>query len=673
MRSWVLALVALSFIWLLPARAQVPEDLSRTAKTVLACYSQGSRTVLAMRNCAKVWVTPRILLLCAAESHCAALHDNDAGRTMAMAEVGPQGVATALVLAVANLPPMPTAPQIADCKQKTHAADAFVGCVANAMQSSGPVKPILDCVRGKSRDDQARCLADQSGNDIVKNATKCLAGKARTSDAVLECSGHADLIAKVKAARDCAASTDQGKRAACLVPGGDANGIALARCTAQAGEDRAATLRCLGKAAPDLAVLHQDAVCLSTAGSDPLHCGRSLLNGPAAVASACLLVGSNKHERDICALQSVPDFAHYDAIANCMPGNSTIATIAACETPFLGHDASRFAGCTGGAPGKLQTCLAGVSPRMAQAVADLGCMQRAGTPADSFRCLAPHLGGDAPKFVACISDDRDKMTDCLLGTNPRYKVAVTIYQCASGGTDAGDLIENCSADIIKDPTTRHAVACVARSGGDEGELAGCAATAIMPPEVARLVGCAASSEAGLTSFAICGAGVLMNEEWRIAAECAVDSGGVPVTFAVCTAGRLVVRELTKCFTGGSCFGPDNTVVVGLRDVFHDVTQGPGKNNEIVKAVVVLEQATGGPNSVVNNPGQILGGKNSVFHNPAQLANGLRGVPAPVVPILLGLPIPPPSLPHLPNPSHPFSLPLPIPDPNPIHVLKSIFG
>lgn len=669
-----MALVALSFIWSSPVKAQAPDNLSHTAETVLACYNQGSRTALAMRNCAKLWVTPRILLLCATESRCAALHDNDAGRATALRQLGPQGFEAPLVLAVANLPQLPTAPQIADCKKTTHAADAFVACVASAMQSSGPVKPILDCVRGKSRDDQARCLADQSKNDMVRNATSCLVGKARTSDAVLECSGHADLVAKAKVARDCVASTDQAKRTACLVPGGDANSIAFARCIVQAGGGKSAALRCLGKAAPDLAVLHQDAVCLSTAGSDPLHCGTSVLNGPAAVASACLLVGSNKRDRDICALQSVPDFAHYGAIANCVSANSTATAIATCETPFLGHDASRFAGCVGGASGKLQTCLAGLAPKMAQAVADLACLQRAGTSTTSFRCLAPHLGGDAPKFVSCIGDDREKMTECLLGTNPRFKVAVTIYQCATGGTDAGDLIESCSADIIKDPTTRHAVACVARSGGNEGELAGCAAEAIMPPEVARLVGCAASSQGGLTSFAICGAGDLLNEEWRIAAECAVDSGGVPVAFAACTAGRLVVRELTKCFTGGSCFGPNNTVVVGMRDVFHDVTQGPGKNNEIVKAVTTLEQATGGPNSVVNNPGQILGGSGSIFHNPAQLANGLRGVPAPVIPIAIGPivihtgPIVPLLIPPLPSRQHPIP-----PLPNPRDVLKSLFG
>jgi hypothetical protein len=62
----------------------------------------------------------------------------------------------------------------------------------------------------------------------------------------------------------------------------------------------------------------------------------------------------------------------------------------------------------------------------------------------------------------------------------------------------------------------------------------------------------------------------MNEEWRIAAECAVQTGGNPVGFAGCSAGRLTLKELENCFNGKGCFGPNNTIVVGLRNAFHDV-------------------------------------------------------------------------------------------------------
>jgi len=46
-------------------------------------------------------------------------------------------------------------------------------------------------------------------------------------------------------------------------------------------------------------------------------------------------------------------------------------------------------------------------------------------------------------------------------------------------------------------------------------------------------------------------------------------------------GPVTVRELEKCFNGQGCFGPNNTVVVTLRNAFKDLTKGPSKDNEIV--------------------------------------------------------------------------------------------
>src|SRR6185437_8458221 len=123
---------------------------------------------------------------------------------------------------------------------------------------------------------------------------------------------------------------------------------------------------------------------------------------------------------------------------------------------------------------------------------------------------------------------------------------------------ASSLIENCSGGLLDDKS-RQTIGCIANAGEDRTQLASCAAGAVLPPDAARLVGCAASSE-GPTSFALCAAGPSMNEEWRIAAECAVQTGGNPVGFAGCTAGRLTLKELTQCFSGGSCFGPNNTIV-----------------------------------------------------------------------------------------------------------------
>jgi hypothetical protein len=211
---------------------------------------------------------------------------------------------------------------------------------------------------------------------------------------------------------------------------------------------------------------------------------------------------------------------------------------------------------------------------------------------------------------------------CLAGDKPGYKEAVRAVSCVQNGRDAASVIASCSDFAIGDQKTRAVLVCATQAGSDSAKLLGCAASSVLPPEVAHYAACAATSQ-GATSFALCAAGPQMNEEWRIAAECAVNTGGNPLGFAGCTAGRLTLKELTQCFTGGSCFGPNNSIVLTFTRAFNDVLHGPGENNEIVVALQNLRDLSGGPNSVINNPGQIFGGDNSVFHKPGQIFGGDR--------------------------------------------------
>lgn len=271
-------------------------------------------------------------------------------------------------------------------------------------------------------------------------------------------------------------------------------------------------------------------------------------------------------------------------------------------------------------------CLDAISPEVNKARVVTACLEIK-DQASAIRCVAPHIAGDAQKIASCLAKpDRNAAEICLLGDTPQVRAIQQVNKCIKGGRDASSVIASCT-DGILDDKSRQTIACVAGSRSDRARLAGCAAGVVLPPEATRLVGCASSSE-GPTSFALCAAGPEMNEEWRIAAECAVQSGGEPISFASCTAGRLTVRELTKCFAGEvgkDCFGPNNTIVVAFSKAFSDVTKGPGKNNEIRKAIRAVGDLTGGPNSVINNPGQIGGGSNSVFKNPDQILGGDHSV------------------------------------------------
>jgi peptidoglycan hydrolase-like protein with peptidoglycan-binding domain len=272
------------------------------------------------------------------------------------------------------------------------------------------------------------------------------------------------------------------------------------------------------------------------------------------------------------------------------------------------------------------SCFSKLDPQAGSRMDEFACALQAGTDQNGLLgCFSQSSKGDAAELAACAVGDQAKMTSCIIGIRPEYKTVAQVVACAQGGRDAGSLVANCSDFLIKDEKTRAVLGCAAEAGSSSEKLAGCAASTVFPPEIARYASCAATSQ-GPTSFALCAAGPVMNEEWRIAAECAVQTGGNPVGFAGCTAGRLTLKELTQCFSGGSCFGKNNTIVKFYTNEFNDLLHGPGANNDIVVAWNKLKQdLSGGPNSVINNPDQLLGGNNSLFHSPGQILGGANSV------------------------------------------------
>src|SRR5262249_35829993 len=156
---------------------------------------------------------------------------------------------------------------------------------------------------------------------------------------------------------------------------------------------------------------------------------------------------------------------------------------------------------------------------------------------------------------------------------PEYKAAAQVVACVQGGRDASSLVANCSDLLVTDPKARAVLACTAKAGSDSSQLTACAASSVLPPAVARYLPGGATSH-GPPSFALCAAARRMNEAWRIAAGCAVQTGGNPVGFAGCTAGLLTLKELAQCFSGGSCFGPNNTIVKAYCNAFNDLLYGP---------------------------------------------------------------------------------------------------
>lgn len=65
----------------------------------------------------------------------------------------------------------------------------------------------------------------------------------------------------------------------------------------------------------------------------------------------------------------------------------------------------------------------------------------------------------------------------------------------------------------------------------------------------------------------------------LATGSAAFAGGDPVT------GAIVANELPKCVNGvgvpGGCFGPNGEIIKAARNAVHDITHGPGEDNDLV--------------------------------------------------------------------------------------------
>jgi hypothetical protein len=208
-------------------------------------------------------------------------------------------------------------------------------------------------------------------------------------------------------------------------------------------------------------------------------------------------------------------------------------------------------------------------------------------------CWVMQMATPSQKFVAdCVirSGDWQSTTFCLANhqLSPEGQNIVSCAQAASSGQGAP--LEFCASAL----------------GG---------ATA----ETTRLVGCVASNSGNYYGMALCAGGNKLTPEQQVFAECAYQTGLDPLAFTGCAGGTLTANELQKCLTTGiggeGCFGDNNTLVKLIRSTWKGVAGGP---NSVLNRP---GQIFGGPNSFFRQPAQIFGGRNSVFNNPNQLLGG----------------------------------------------------
>lgn len=232
--------------------------------------------------------------------------------------------------------------------------------------------------------------------------------------------------------------------------------------------------------------------------------------------------------------------------------------------------------------------------------------------------------------------DMDRFSACWIMqmTSPQQQQIANCIMINGDWASAGF----CMAGKNLSPQYQAIARCALNSGGQVQLIAACATGPMgVNPEAARLAGCVAANSNNFWGAAMCVGGQRLTPEQQVFAECAAETGLQPYAFAACATGQLTTNEFQKCFEigvgGDGCFGRNNTIVRLVSDFWHGVSGGPnsmlnrpgqifGGQNSVFNDPA---QIWGGPNSIFRNPGQILGGPNSLIRHPAQIWGGPNSV------------------------------------------------
>ncbi|TAL79963.1 MAG: hypothetical protein EPN75_08720 [Beijerinckiaceae bacterium] len=235
-----------------------------------------------------------------------------------------------------------------------------------------------------------------------------------------------------------------------------------------------------------------------------------------------------------------------------------------------------------------------------------------GDPTEAARnCVQAHFNTDLNRFSACwvmqmASEPQRRIGNCII-TNNNW-----------------DSAGFCMAGKYLSPTEEAVARCAQHAGNQTQMIIACASVfSKVNPEILRLAGCVASNPTNSWGAAMCVGGAHLTPEQQVFAECAFQTGLQPYAFAVCATNQLTINEFQKCLTigvgGNGCFGKNNTIVKLVHDAWKGISGGP---NSVLNRP---GQLFGGPRSIFHDPAQVWGGPNSMFRNPAQVWGGPNSV------------------------------------------------
>jgi len=356
-----------------PAQTAEPSDADQSA-TILACFHAGQTAVGDLHACARVWLTPEALALCALQNTsggqaghviCPYIRDTADGRAALDVLLAQQGLTPASNLSIEprNLPNLPSPSAIDSCNTSSTTQQGFIGCIKSAM-GAPRIEKLLDCVRNSRSDkDRALCAAESAPTDAnLAAATKCLDGQSATLDSFIACLAP-ERQSEAKKAIGCV-GRNGGSPAAladCLVPNADAPSKALAACLAQSQNDDRNVVDCFSHFSPAFGRANQASACLSDPGNSRAKCATQFVGAAGAEKGLAACADLPRTSLVSCLFDKAPDLHAEAASFQCMRyGGEGRSLVSNCAAGLVKDDKMRRTlACVTGAnnePGALALC-----------------------------------------------------------------------------------------------------------------------------------------------------------------------------------------------------------------------------------------------------------------------------------------------------------------------------
>lgn len=188
------------------------------------------------------------------------------------------------------------------------------------------------------------------------------------------------------------------------------------------------------------------------------------------------------------------------------------------------------------------------------------------------------------------SSDEEEMYQCIRerALPPAYRTTVHCMEEHPKDNGAALICSTGREDLKEAYRKMTKVQKCAEEYRNDTDIAVCAGEQFLGHNERYYLQCVKDNVDAYGAAVACGLAKNLTPEQQIALSCAVKTGGNPKAFLVCTGGRLLAREIDKCWKHGiatqdGCFGPNNDLRKFADGIDERMKKTLGKNSEVYKA------------------------------------------------------------------------------------------